>query len=87
MKPSSNLQQRFEAAGLLLGILLIILFTAQSLKTTVKEMDRTMSSLYADRLQPAVDLVHISESLHAKRLVLENEFMTESPLPPSDLAV
>lgn len=82
MKWSFIIQQKLKAAGLLLGLMLVILFTATSLKNEVRDMDQTISSLYADRLQPAVDLVYISESLHAKRLLLENQFMTDSPLSP-----
>ena len=86
MKWSFILQQKLKVAGLLLSLMLVILLTATSLKNVVQDMDQTMASLYTDRLQPAVDLLHISESLHAKRLVLENQFMTQSPLLPAVLA-
>ncbi|QHV96673.1 MCP four helix bundle domain-containing protein [Spirosoma endbachense] len=85
MKWSFIGQQKLKAAGLLLSLMLVILFTATSLKHAVQDMDQTMASLYRDRLQPAVDLVHISESLHAKRLVLDNQFLTQSPLSGSVL--
>ncbi len=80
MKWSFISQQKLKAAGLLVGLMLVILFTASSLKNEVQDMDQTIRSLYTDRLQPAVDLVYISESLHAKRLLLENQFVTASPL-------
>ncbi len=80
MKWSFILQQKLKAAGLLLSLLLVILFTATNLKNEVQDMDQTMASLYTDRLQPAVDLVYISESLHAKRLLLENQFVNELPV-------
>ncbi|MBO0936411.1 MCP four helix bundle domain-containing protein [Fibrella sp. HMF5335] len=79
MKWSFIRQQKLKAAGLLFSLMLIIFFTAISLKREVRELDQTVSSLQADRLQPAVDLIYISESLHAKRLLLENQFVTESP--------
>lgn len=85
MKWSFSIQQKLKAAGLLASLVFVILFTATNLKTEVRDMDQTISSLYADRLQPAVDLVYISESLHAKRLLLENQFVTASPLSPSGL--
>ena len=86
MKWSFILQQKLKAAGLLLGLMLVILFTASSLRNEVQNMEQTVVGLYADRLQPAVDLVYISESLHAKRLLLENQFVNESPASPAVLA-
>ncbi|QIP16509.1 hypothetical protein G8759_29615 [Spirosoma aureum] len=86
MKWSFVLQQKLKAAGLLLSLMLVILFTAISLNNALKDLDQTMASLYRDRLQPAVDLVLISESLHAKRLVLENQLMNQSTLSPAALA-
>jgi len=86
MKWSFIVHQKLKAAGLLLSLMLIILFTATSLKNEVLDMEQTVVALYTDRLQPAVDLVYISESLHAKRLVLENQFMSEAPLLPAALA-
>lgn len=86
MKWSFILQQKLRAAGLLLSLMLVILCTATSLKNEMQDMDQTMASLYTDRLQPAVDLVYISESLHAKRLLLENQFVNELPVSPVVLA-
>ena len=80
MKWSFIIQQKLRAAGLLLGLMLVILFTATSLKNAMQDMDQTMASLYTDRLQPAVDLLHINESVHAKRLLLENQFVNELPV-------
>ncbi len=86
MKWSFILGQKLKAASLLLGLMLVILFTATSLKNDVQDMEQTVVGLYQDRLQPAVDLVYISESLHAKRLVLEDQFITQSPLSADALA-
>ena len=79
-------QQRRKTVGLLLGFVLVILVTAISLKKAVQDMNRTVAALNADRLQPAVDLVYISESVHAKRLTLEDQLMPESLLPTAVLA-
>lgn len=86
MRWSFSIQQKLKAAGLLFGLLLVILLTAISLKNAVRNIDQTVESLYADRLQPAVDLVDISESLHAKRFLLEQQFTNESSVPPAALA-
>lgn len=86
MKWSFIFQQKLKAAVLLLSLMLVILFTATSLKNEVQDMEQTVIALNADRLQPAVDLVYISESLHAKRLLLEDQFMTQLPLSAATLA-
>lgn len=86
MKWTFILQQKLKAAGLLLGLMVVILGTATSLKNAVQDMDQTMASIHTDRLQPAVDLLHINESLYAKRLLLENQFVNESPVSPAILA-
>ncbi len=86
MKRSSSSQQRFRAIGLLLSLVLVILFTAISLRNDVRSMDQKVAALYADRLQPAVDLVYLSEHIHAKRLALDDQFVAEASRLPSDLA-
>jgi hypothetical protein len=86
MKWSFVLGQKLKAAALLLGLMLVILFTSTRLSKDVQDMEQTVVGLYQDRLQPAVDLVYISESLHAKRLVLEDQFLTQSPLSAVALA-
>lgn len=86
MKWSFALQQKLKAAGLLLSLMLVILYTATSLKNEVQDMEQTVVTLYADRLQPAIELVHINESIHAKRLLIENQFVNEWPAVPAALA-
>lgn len=66
MEWSYEIQQKFKVAGL--GILLILMSTALSLKKALRDMNQTVVSVNADRVQPAVHLVHLSENVHAKRL-------------------
>ncbi|MCX6218624.1 MCP four helix bundle domain-containing protein [Spirosoma sp.] len=86
MKWSFVLQQKLKAAGLLLSLMLVILYTATSLKNDVQDMERAVVTLYADRLQPAIELVHINESIYAKRLLIEDQFTNERPVSPAALA-
>ncbi|GAB4039332.1 MCP four helix bundle domain-containing protein [Spirosoma gilvum] len=86
MKWSFALQQKLKVAGLLLSLMLVILYTATSLKNDIQDMDQTVAALYDDRLQPAIELVHINESLHAKRLLIEHQFVNEVPVSPAALA-
>lgn len=86
MKWSFAPQQKLKVAGLLLSLMLVILYTATSLKNDVQDMEQTVVTLYADRLQAAVELVHINESIHAKRLLIENQFVNQEPVSPAALA-
>ncbi|WP_338877330.1 MCP four helix bundle domain-containing protein (plasmid) [Spirosoma sp. SC4-14] len=86
MKWSFALQQKLKVAGLLLSLMLVILYTATSLKNDVQDMEQTVVALYADRLQPAIELVHINESIHAKRLLIEHQFVNGVPVSPAALA-
>lgn len=71
MEWSYQIQQKFKVAGLLLGLLLILMSTALSLKKALRDMNQTVVSVNDDRVQPAVHLVYLSENVHAKRLALE----------------
>lgn len=85
MKWAFSMQQKLKAAGLLLGILLVTLLTSISMKQAMQDMDRMLAEVNTDRLQPAVDLVFISESLHAKRLLLEAQLLNKSVTMTSTL--
>ena len=87
MKWSFILQQKLKATGLLLSLMLVILFTATSLKNEVQDMEQPVIERYTDRLQLAVDLVYITDRLHDKRLLLEKQLMSKSLLPPANLTV
>lgn len=84
MKWALNSQHKRKAGGFLLGMLLVTLLTSISMKQAMQEMDAMLASVNTDRLQPAVDLVYMSESLHAKRLLLEAQLLNRSPsMPPT----
>ncbi|CAN5324877.1 hypothetical protein BH09BAC4_BH09BAC4_23500 [soil metagenome] len=85
MKWAFSMKQKLKAAGFLLGILLVTLLTSISMKQATQDMDRMLAEINTDRLQPAVDLVYISESLHAKRLLLEAQLLNKSVTMTSTL--
>lgn len=85
MKWAFSTRQKLKAAGFLLGIMLVTLFTSISMKQAIQNMDRMLAEVNTDRLQPAVDLVYISESLHAKRLLLEAQLLNKLVSMPSTL--
>ncbi|QJW90302.1 hypothetical protein HNV11_13415 [Spirosoma taeanense] len=78
MKVSFGIQQKVKASGLLLGIMLVLVLTSLSMKQVVRDLDQVVASVYVDRLQPAVDLVYLSENLHAKRLLLDSYLADQS---------
>ena len=71
MKWSFILPKKLKVSGTLFVLMVIITFAALSIRQATQEMDKTLMSLYQDRLQPAVALVYLNENLYAKRLMLE----------------
>ncbi|GAB3511427.1 hypothetical protein GCM10027341_50890 [Spirosoma knui] len=78
-------KQKMKAVGLLFGAMVLILFTALSMRHALRDIDQTLTTVYADRLQPAVDLVYLSENLHAKRLMLDAYLTGQSKMAASAL--
>ena len=55
----------------------IILFSLR-VDNRARQMDKAVTSVYEDRLQPALIIVYLSENLHAKRQLLENHLNRHS---------
>ncbi|WP_159478675.1 MCP four helix bundle domain-containing protein [Dyadobacter sp. 3J3] len=77
MKWSFVIRQKVKIATLLSGILVIIMLASLSMNQAIQDMDRSLESVFVDRLQPAVDLVFLSERLHHRRMVM-HEYLTGS---------
>lgn len=59
-------------AALLLGsIMVLVLVSVLLSRGQIEGIDKSFSSIYADRLIPATDMVYMTESLYQKRLLLE----------------
>ena len=71
MKWSFVIRQKVKAASLLSGILVVIMLASLSMKQAIQDMDQSLESIFVDRLQPAVDLVFLSEKLNNRRLVMQ----------------
>ncbi|HEY0110973.1 MAG TPA: MCP four helix bundle domain-containing protein [Fibrella sp.] len=72
MKWSLSTLQKVKIAGLLFGVMAVIVCSSLNIMQSLDTVDDTLNSVYADRLQPAVDFLDISETLHAKREVLDD---------------
>ncbi len=71
MKWSFVIQQKLKAAFLLSGIMVFIMLNSFISQSSMDSIDQSFSSIYEDRLIPAIDIVYLSEHLYSKRLLLE----------------
>lgn len=83
MKWSFVIQQKLKAAVLLSAIMLFIMLNSFIAQSSMDAIDQSFSSIYEDRLVPAIDIVYLSEHLYTKRLLLErslsNKKVEDSP--------
>ncbi|MCF2487760.1 MCP four helix bundle domain-containing protein [Dyadobacter sp. CY347] len=77
MKWSFVIRQKVKAAVVLAGILVVIMLASLSTNQTIQVMDQSLESVFVDRLQPAVDLMFLSENLYNRRLVVQG-YLTDS---------
>ncbi|KAB7733150.1 hypothetical protein F5984_04220 [Rudanella paleaurantiibacter] len=85
MKWSFIIEQKLKAAGLLFGIMVVTVLTSLSMKHAIQDMDQTVTSVYVDRLQPAIDIVYLSENLYIKRLLLDDFLSGRTGLTATDV--
>lgn len=83
MKLAYGVKQKTKIATLLFCIMACTILIRTLEDRNVKNLNSAFSSLYTDRLVPAMHLFHITEHLHAKRSLLSNAFRIEdqSALP------
>jgi Four helix bundle sensory module for signal transduction len=79
MKWSFIIQQKIKAALLLSGVMVFIILNSLMSRSSMNTIDRSFSSIYQDRLVPAIDIVYLSEHLYTKRLLLEKELSNKEP--------
>ncbi|GAA4414036.1 hypothetical protein GCM10023187_42990 [Nibrella viscosa] len=85
MKWSFVIQQKIKAALLLTGIMVFVTLNTVISRSNIRGIDKSFSSIYQDRLLPAVDLVYLSENLYNKRLLLEEHLMAGNRLTPTQI--
>ncbi len=71
MKWSFVIQQKFKAAMLLGGVMVLIILSNLLSRNHVEGMNKSFSSIYKDRLIPATTITYLAEHLYGKRLSLE----------------
>ncbi|OIN59146.1 MCP four helix bundle domain-containing protein [Arsenicibacter rosenii] len=75
MKWSFVIQQKIKAALLLSGIMAIITLNTLISRKNIRSIDQSFSSIYADRLMPAIDMVYLTENLFNKRIALQKQMI------------
>lgn len=86
MKWSFVIQQKLKAALLLSGVMVFITLISLFARNSMNSIDQSFSSIYQDRLIPAIDIVYLSEHLYSKRLLLERELSSKQTVKPVMLA-
>jgi hypothetical protein len=86
MKWSFIIQQKIKAALLLTGIMVLIVLSTFLSRRNIKDIDKSFSSIYQDRLIPAVDMVYLSENLYTKRLLLGKYLFSATTSTPPEIA-
>ncbi|RZJ82521.1 MAG: hypothetical protein EOO47_00230 [Flavobacterium sp.] len=72
MKATHSIKQKTKVAVLLFCIMVCTILIRILEDHSIKNMGNAFTSLYNDRLIPATDLFYISESIYAKRFLIEN---------------
>ncbi|GAB3165469.1 MCP four helix bundle domain-containing protein [Telluribacter humicola] len=87
MKWTFVIQQKLKAALLLGGIMLVVVVSTILTRNNIEGIDKSFSSIYQDRLMPAIDIVYLSENLYNKRLLVEKHLLSDEGLSPAQLEV
>lgn len=72
MKFAHSIKQKTKVAILLFCIMVCTILIRILEDHSIKNMGNAFTSLYNDRLIPATDLFYISESIYAKRFLIDN---------------
>lgn len=84
MKWTFAIQQKLKAATVLCGIMLMIVLFTFIERKNVADMNRSVTSIYNDRLIPATDIFYLSEHLYGKRFLAE-QFLRSQNLQLTEL--
>ncbi len=79
------IQQKLKAALLLGGVMLLIVVVSYLSSSNINGIARSFTSIYEDRLMPAIDIIHLTEGLYSKRLLLEKHLLTNGEQDTEEL--
>ena len=85
MDISQLLTQKVKVAALLFLVMAFVVLYSLRVDNKAHHMDEAVTSVYKDRLQPALIIVYLSENLHDKRRLLDNHLSGHSKLSAAEL--
>ncbi|GHB63493.1 MCP four helix bundle domain-containing protein [Persicitalea jodogahamensis] len=85
MTISQLLTQKAKVAALLFLVMVLVILYSLRLEKKARNMDAAVTSVYNDRLQPALIIVYLSENLHDKHRLLDNHLSDHSRLTTAEL--
>ncbi len=71
MKWTFIIQQKLKLSLLLGCIVFLIIITILIEKQNIRDMDKSMTSIYNDRLIPATDIFYLTQKIFTKQLLIE----------------
>ncbi|WP_256010514.1 MCP four helix bundle domain-containing protein [Desertivirga xinjiangensis] len=71
MKWTFVIQQKLKVASLLAGVMLMVVLFNLIERKNIAEMNRSVTSIYNDRLVPATGIFYLTDNLYSKRFLLE----------------
>lgn len=75
MSWSRIFSHKLNVALLLSSVMILTIISTLISRRVVGRIGESFSSIYKDRLLPAVDLLYLNENLHGKRLLLERHLL------------
>ena len=72
MKWTFIIREKFKVALLLGSIMLLVGLTAIMQRSNMKDLRKSFSSIYHDRLIPATDIFYLTKDLYSKQLLIES---------------
>lgn len=85
MKWIFAIQQKHKVALLLGGILCIVVLSTILVRMNMKDINRSFTSIYNDRLIPATEFFYISENMYSRRLLIEKFLLFHHKYQTDDL--
>lgn len=85
MKWTYGVPQKMQTAALLLAVMALAVILNLVGRNNVAQLNRSVNSIYNDRLIPVADIFYLSEHLYEKRFVME-KFLSQNKSDVSDVS-
>lgn len=76
MKWTFSVQQKLKLALLLMGVMVLVIVFNLIERRNIAAMNRSVTSMYNDRLLPATDIFYLTDHLYHKRFLMEKFLLT-----------